>query len=154
MPTTVNAAANTGTPTTTAGATKSAASQIPQDMFLQLFAKQLQYQDPTAPMNTDQFLGQLTQLTTVEGITKMGSGIDAIGAKLDQLLEATTSGADLESLQALNAGANLLGKVVQYGTNESQSGVVEEIRQVGGQYKAIVNGQTVPISSLISITEP
>ncbi len=154
MTTTVGATPSAGTTAGTTAAAKSATAQIPEDMFLTLFAKQLQYQDPTSPMDTDQFLGQLTQLTTVEGITKMGSGIESLGTKLDKLLEATTSASDLDSLQALNAGANLLGKVVQYGTNESDYGVVEQIRQVGGQYTAVVDGQMIPIGSLISVNNP
>jgi flagellar basal-body rod modification protein FlgD len=138
---------------TTSSSATSALGQIPNDMFLQLFAKQLQYQDPTSPMDTDQFLGQLTQLTTVEGITKMSSGIESIGTKLEQLLEATTNSSDLNSLTALDAGASLLGKYVQYGNSSADAGTVDQIRQSGGQYLAVVDGQLVPIGSLISVTD-
>jgi flagellar basal-body rod modification protein FlgD len=146
---TTGAAATSGTAAANGGT--SSIPEISQDMFLQLFAKQLQYQDPTSPMDTDQFLGQLTQLTTVEGITKMGSGIESIGTKLDQLLAATSMSSDLESLTALDAGASLLGKVVQYGRGESDFGRVSQIRQEGGQYLAVVDGQMVPMSSLLSV---
>lgn len=155
MATSVTGTGSTGsaatTGTTAANSGTSSIPKVSQDMFLQLFAKQLQYQDPTSPMDTDQFLGQLTQLTTVEGITKMGTGIDSIGTKLDQLLAATSKSSDLDSLTALDAGANLLGKVVQYGAGGSDFGTVTQIRQAGGQYLADVDGQMVPISSLLSV---
>ena len=40
-------------------------SMLSRTQFLTIFAKQLQYQDPTSPVDTDSFLQQLAQLTTV-----------------------------------------------------------------------------------------
>jgi flagellar basal-body rod modification protein FlgD len=148
---------------TTVGGTNSAATnstrqsgglpELSNDMFLSMFAKQLQYQDPTSPMDTDQFLAQLAQLTTVEGITNMSTGIEALGAKLDKLLAATSQNADLKSLTALDAGASLLGKIVQFGPAETDIGIVDQIKQANGKYSAVVNGKSIPIESLISVTE-
>ena len=71
---------------TTAVSAASTSGIASKDQFLTLFAKQLQYQDPTAPTDTDAFLAQLAQFTTVEGIQNMNSGITGLGTKLDTLI--------------------------------------------------------------------
>lgn len=122
-----------------------------KDQFLTLFAKQLQYQDPTSPTDTDAFLAQLAQFTTVEGIQNMNSGITELGTKLDTLIEASSSKNDLQSLEAINAGANLLGLSVRYGEGASDTGIVSEIKPDDGQILVRIGNNLYPISDVTGV---
>ena len=123
-------------------------SMLSRTQFLQLFAKQLQYQDPTAPMDTDSFLQQLAQLTTVEGIQNMDRGISNLGPKLDSLVAASTTTPEMQQLQEINAGAGLLGMNVRYGDNSGDVGVVSEIKPDNGQVLMRIGNNFYPISDV------
>lgn len=131
-----------------AAATSGIASK---DQFLTLFAKQLQYQDPTSPTDTDAFLAQLAQFTTVEGIQNMNSGITGLGTKLDTLIEASSGNDDLKTLEAINAGASLLGLSVRYGEGASDTGVVSEIKPDDGQILVRIGNNLYPISDVTGV---
>ena len=49
-----------------------------QDDFLKLLMTQLQNQDPMEPMDNAEFMDQMAQFSTVEGITEMGDSIDRL----------------------------------------------------------------------------
>ena len=121
------------------------------DQFLTLFAKQLQYQDPTSPTDTDAFLAQLAQFTTVEGIQNLNGGVTGLGTKLDTLIEASSGNDDLKSLEAINAGANLLGLSVRYGEEASDTGIVSEIRPDDGQILVRIGDNFYPISDVTGV---
>lgn len=126
----------------------SADSMLSRNQFLTLFAKQLQYQDPTSPMDTDSFLQQLAQLTTVEGIQNMDKGISDLGPKLDSLVEASSMTPEMRQLQEINAGAGLLGMSVRYGDNSGDVGVVSEIKPDNGQVLMRIGTSFYPISDV------
>ena len=69
------------------------------DNFLLLLTKQLQYQDPLSPLDTNEFTSQLVQFTGVEQAI-------ATNKKLDQII-------DLQSSDRTSAAAALLGTTVQ-----------------------------------------
>ena len=126
---------------------------IGRNQFLQLFAAQLQHQDPTQPVGQQEFLQQLAQFSTVEGIENLNSGFGSLGKKLDSLIDVTKGNSDLESLQAINAGAALLGKSVRFGEGTGEVGRVSEIRPDDGQILVKVGTNLIPISSVISVSE-
>jgi len=84
-------------------------SEVGQEQFLRLMTTQLQNQDPTKPMESGEFLGQIAQFATVDGI---------------QQLEKTFTGlADsLVSSQTLQASA-IIGRDVVIAGN---TGVLQE----------------------------
>ena len=51
-------------------------SSLGQEDFLKLLMTQLQNQDPMEPMDNGEFMGQMAQFSTVEGITEMGDSMD------------------------------------------------------------------------------
>lgn len=122
-----------------------------KDQFLTLFAKQLQYQDPTSPTDTDAFLAQLAQFTTVEGIQNMNSGISDLGTKLDTLIESSAGNNDLETLESINAGAGLLGLSVRYGDAATDTGIVSEIKPEDGQILVRIGNNLYPISDVTGV---
>lgn len=69
-----------------------------QDRFLKLLVTQMKNQDPLNPLDNAQVTTQLAQISTVNGIEKLNSGIEAMASSL-------TAG---QSLQA----AGMIGKAV------------------------------------------
>ena len=51
-------------------------STLGQEDFLKLLMTQLQNQDPMKPMDNGEFMGQMAQFSTVQGITEMGESVD------------------------------------------------------------------------------
>lgn len=91
-----NPYAGLGTSATTSGQT--ASSTLDQNAFLRLMITQLNNQDPTKPLDSAQFMGQLAQFATVSGIQNLQATVEKISA----------STGPTRALQA----ANLLGHQV------------------------------------------
>ncbi len=79
---------------------------VSREEFFQLLIAELQSQDPLEPMNNQEFLGQLAQLETLNGQTKMTQGIEELTSTL--------------RFSQLNQASSLLGKVV-LGTTQEQA---------------------------------
>ncbi len=80
--------------TATQAATAASASQLAatQDRFLTLLVTQLKNQDPLNPMDNAQVTSQMAQLSTVSGIDKLNSTVQALSASMatSQTLQATS----------------------------------------------------------------
>jgi len=129
-------------------------AELGRNQFLQLFTTQLQNQDPLEPVGQQEFLQQLAQFSTVEGIEKMNSQFKGLGTQLDTLINASKVSEDLARLQAINAGSGLLGKNVRYGNGTGDVGVVSEVRPDAGQILMRVGETLIPVSSVISVANP
>ena len=62
-----------------------------QEDFLKLMTTQLQNQDPFAPMENAEFIGQMAQFSTVTGIAEMGQALKSISSQLKEFRIATAS---------------------------------------------------------------
>lgn len=64
-----------GDPTSALGSTiqQSSANQLGEQQFLKLLVTQLTNQDPLQPQDQSQFLAQLAQFSTVEGVNNMAA---------------------------------------------------------------------------------
>ncbi len=81
---------------TAQAATKPHKSTLDQADFLALMSAQLKNQDPTKPVDNSEYVAQMAQFSTVNGIATTNSAIAqsnatlaAIAAKLDALIAAT-----------------------------------------------------------------
>ena len=74
------------TPSITATASNLKTNTVDYDSFLKLLMAQLKTQDPTKPMESTEFMGQLASFSQVEQSVKMNAKLDAIfaGASLSQ----------------------------------------------------------------------
>ncbi|MFQ5329840.1 MAG: flagellar hook assembly protein FlgD [Thermodesulfobacteriota bacterium] len=63
---------------------------VGKEDFLKLLVTQLQHQDPLQPMDNTEFVAQLAQFSTLEGITNMDSRLGSIG---DSMLSLNNFGA-------------------------------------------------------------
>ena len=71
---------------------KTAKKGIGQEEFLKLMTTQLQNQDPFKPMESGDFLTQIAQFSTVEGIGELNKGFSQLSQSLvsNQALQATS----------------------------------------------------------------
>jgi flagellar basal-body rod modification protein FlgD len=72
----VSSVSSTTSSTTTS--TTSTDSLISSDAFLTILCTQLQYQDPLDPMETNEFVSELAQLTSVQELQSISDGIDSL----------------------------------------------------------------------------
>ena len=66
--------------------------ELGQEDFMQLMVTQLRNQDPFKPLEPEQFLGQLAQFSTVNGIESMRNSLSGLSASLQgsQVLQGAT----------------------------------------------------------------
>jgi len=106
-----------------------------QDEFLKLMTTQLQNQDPTKPMDNGNFLAQIAQFSTVQGIGDLNKNFDSLSKSLvsNQALQATNLvGRQVlapTGVAALKSGGSIRGSV----TLPAASGnVVVSVRDQSG----------------------
>lgn len=77
-------------PTAPAVTVKPHKTTLDQADFLALMSAQLKNQDPTKPVDNNEYVAQMAQFSTVSGIAQSNTTLDAIAAKLDALIAAST----------------------------------------------------------------
>ncbi|MFY9290995.1 MAG: flagellar hook assembly protein FlgD [Methylorubrum rhodinum] len=132
------AGSTAGTGVTTAAAAKAAtsvASKMNADTFLTLLMAQLQNQDPTKPMDSTEYVGQLATFSQVEQATKTNQ-------KLDSLLSASF----------LDQADAIIGRTIT-SADGAISGVVESVRVTSdGAVAKLMDGREMLLASGISIS--
>ena len=122
----LNAATNTDVQTSSAVKDK---TKLSNDDFMKLLLVELQYQDPTEPMDTEKILTQTSQLATLESSDNTNNALEKLADSLgtsQQFSTITAIGktADLGSDSiALDEGTNSTFEV--YFPNDVQQGSVE-----------------------------
>jgi len=111
-------------------------SGLGQADFLQLMTEQLKNQDPLKPLDSQAFLGQLAQFSTVQGIDQMNGAMNAMASVMenDQALRAAQlvnheALVDANSL-SLGAGKGVNGEIVATSAGPMQVEVVDGSGQV------------------------
>ncbi len=130
--TTVAPVSGTGTATTTSSS--SAVGNLDYNAFLKLFIEQLKNQDPTAPMDSSQFVAQLATFSQVEQSVQTNS-------KLDSLL----------TTQSLATADAAIGHTVTSDDGKT-SGVVTSVKITdSGPVATLANGGTLTLGSGVTI---
>src|SRR3982750_712279 len=115
-----NPIANTTTTAPTqAGTTKQSAAQtLGKDDFLKLLVGQLQHQDPLAPSDDQQWIGQMAQFSQLEQVSNTAETTQKIVDTLN-----------------VNGTLSLIGHSVTYldGNGGSHDGVVQTVDMTGGK---------------------
>lgn len=106
-------------------------TSLGQADFLRLMTEQLKNQDPLKPLDNNQFLGQLAQFSTVQGIDDMQSAMGSMASVMesDQTLRAASL-VGREALVAadkvdLAAGAGAHGEIVAHSAGTIQIEIVD-----------------------------
>lgn len=109
-------------------------SQVDYQSFLKLLVAQMKNQDPTAPMESTDYVAQLATFSGVEQQIQ-------INAKLDQMMQAN----------ALSQADAIIGRHITSADGKI-SGVVEEVKILSGKTVAVLeDGKEVTIEPGITI---
>lgn len=110
-----------------------------KDTFLKLLVAQLRYQDPLAPADSQQFLAQSAQFTSVE--------------KLEEIADAMSSLSKNDSLSTIG---NLVGKTVQH--KDALGNVIESTVTAGKVHDdgivLVVDGKELGLADVIGVVAP
>jgi flagellar basal-body rod modification protein FlgD len=111
-------------------------NKLGKDDFLKLLVTQLQYQDPTKPMQDTQFIAQMAQFSSLEQMTNMADGFT-----------------QLSNLLAGQDAASSLGKTVSISTGSSPiEGKITAVTR-GDNPEVKVNGNFYPWTQVSTIEE-
>ena len=108
-----------------------------KDDFLKLLTTQLRNQDPLSPMNNEQFIAQMAQISTLESTQDMGK-------QLTSLINAQ------QRTQALQ----MVGHDVQYlpeGSDAVQTGRVSAVLLLNDSPVLMINGNQIPYAKVQSV---
>ena len=128
----LNSTGTTGTNGTT--------SRLGRDEFLKLLVAQVQNQNPLEPMKDAEFMAQLAQFATVEGIDRLNASFE-----------------DMFRVQQLTQGASLVGQRITYqmpGNSAVQRGIVDSVSLHNGGLVLNVGGTQVPLALVRSVERP
>ena len=134
----------TGATTASAGMYTSSTARTPNqtmdsEVFMSLLVTQLQNQDPSSPMDTNEMIGQTTQLAMMEKLTEMA--------------KASEEGF---SLQMRTSAAALVGQTVTYSRADGTevTGVASSVSFAAAVPKVTVNGEAVELDIISGVTTP
>lgn len=136
-----NAAYDTTSSTTTTTDTTESNSVLGKDDFMKLLLTELQYQDPTSPMDTEKILTQTSQLASLESADNTNQALDALTAALGTSQQYSTIAAigktaDLGSDSiSLDKGSSSTFEI--YFPNDVQEGTVDITDGNGNTVKTI-----------------
>ncbi|MDQ0285588.1 flagellar basal-body rod modification protein FlgD [Desulfofundulus luciae] len=102
-----------------------AKKELDKDTFLQILVAQLRYQNPMSPMDQDQFMSQMTQITALEQIMNLNKNMEV-----------------LLRTQELSLAANIVGKQVTAVGEDGRDvdGTVEKLIINENGIKLVING--------------
>jgi flagellar basal-body rod modification protein FlgD len=111
-------------------------SKLGKDQFLQLMVAQLKHQDPLDPSKNEEFLAQLAQFSSLEGITNLNNSVSAMAASMRSTVTSEASALVGHSVlvptgQTLmqTAGDGLVGNV---NVTEATNDVIVQISDKSG----------------------
>jgi flagellar basal-body rod modification protein FlgD len=138
-PAITQATATSQTDQTQTTATKTDQGLLDPQAFLRLLVAQLQYQDPTNPVDTSTFMNQTAMLSQVQTMNAMSETLTALVS--DQQTQAATS---------------LIGKNVTYTDSGGipQTGLVSSVSLGAAGAILHVGDAAVPLSSVVEVSAP
>lgn len=109
-----------------------------KQLFLELLATQMKYQDPLNPMDNSQFLAQTAQFTALE--------------KMQEVADATMQ---LLAAQQAFGASNLIGRSVSYvdATGASALGTVSSVTFGSAGPSLNVNGQQIALGDVVTVSD-
>ncbi|WP_027357081.1 flagellar hook assembly protein FlgD [Desulfofundulus thermocisternus] len=110
--------------------------ELDKDAFLQIMVAQLRYQNPMSPVDQNQFMTQITEITVLEQIMSLNKNME--------LLLRT---------QELSLSANLVGRQVTVTGEDGVEveGTVEKLLFSENGVKLVINGATYDFNAIKEI---
>jgi flagellar basal-body rod modification protein FlgD len=115
-----------------------ARKELDRDAFLKILITQLQYQDPTQPLQDKEFIAQMAQFSALEQMNK-------VAAANEQLF----------TINAMTLGAQMIGNTVTYfdADGKEASGVVKSVKTVEGVVKLQIGEIWVDLANVETISK-
>jgi flagellar basal-body rod modification protein FlgD len=126
------------------GLTSAASQSLDKNAFMKLLVSQMQHQDPLSPVANEDFVAQLATFSSLEQLEGLNQNVVA-------MIALNQSNALLAQLTQSSA---LIGKDVtwqDYDTGEQHSGEVESVKIVDGLAVLRIDGQDVPLASVVEV---
>ncbi|MFJ4170086.1 flagellar hook assembly protein FlgD [Paenarthrobacter sp. NPDC089714] len=122
---------------TTSQTVRKPVQAMDSEVFMHLLVTQLRYQDPSAPMDTNQMMSQSVQLSMMEKMT-----------------ELTAGSKESFSLQMRTAAAQIIGTTVDYALADGTkgSGVATSVSFADGVPLVSIGDKKVPLDNITGIT--
>ncbi len=118
-----------------------------QDAFLKLLVTQLRFQDPSEPVDNEQFLGQMAQFTSVEQIVSLNKSI--------QNLAGASLKADAVTLLGTDVVIRPVDQVVKEGSAPVEiTGMVQQVQFLDNGVKLTVNGKEYSMEEVVRVKVP
>jgi len=134
------AAASTSTPPTTpAPPPTNPNAQLGKNDFLKLLVAQLQNQDPSNPMDSSQFMGQLAQFSALEQMTNVATAVNSLSSTL-----------------TLGQSVDLIGRELAFTRADGSvgTGIADGVTVQNGAPVIDVAGESVAPSSIVAVSSP
>jgi flagellar basal-body rod modification protein FlgD len=125
------------TATTPATPTANASAALGQNDFLMLLVAQLKYQDPMKPTDSSQFMGEMAQFSTVQGVTSLGTTLSGMSHSTD-----------------VSQGIALIGKDISYQALDGTiaSGTVSSVSATDGNVTVHIAAGDVNLKDILGVT--
>jgi flagellar basal-body rod modification protein FlgD len=143
------AGTNATDPISTPGGTTSApgSNKLGKDAFMNLLVTQLKHQDPLAPTENQEFIAQLAQFSSLEGIQELNDNL--LGLAVLQQSNAL--------MAQLTQSSDLIGKTVKYvdpNTNAEASGDVTSVKIKDGIAVLNIGNEDIPLGNVTEVLPP
>lgn len=114
---------------------RKASQELGKDDFLKLLLTQLSHQDPTSPMDNNEFIAQMAQFSSLEQINNMSTSFSKMAALLNSSDAVNTIGKEVE----INAGDITVRGVVQAATRGANpqvqvNGMLYDMEKINAVY--------------------
>jgi flagellar basal-body rod modification protein FlgD len=109
-----------------------------RDQFLQLLVTQMRNQNPLEPMKDAEFIAQLAQFSTLEGVERLNTNFE-----------------DMLKLQQLTEGASLVGRIAVYDRADAATpgrGLVQGVVVDANRLQLMINDSRVPLDAVRGLT--
>ncbi len=118
--------------------TRTPKQKLDSEAFMSLLVTQLKNQDPSSPMDTNQMIGQTTQLAMMEQLTSMNS-----------------TSTESFALQMRIAASSLIGQKVSYTGSDGTpvSGTASSVSFSGSTPTVTIAGVNVALDSITGVTK-
>jgi flagellar basal-body rod modification protein FlgD len=141
----VSGTSSTDPVSTPGGSTSTSSSnKLGKDAFMNLLVTQLKHQDPMAPTENQEFIAQLAQFSSLEGIQELNDNM--LGLAVLQQSNALMS--------QLTQSSDLIGKTVKYidpNTNAEASGDVESVKIKDGIAVLNIGSKDIPLGNVTEV---
>ncbi|WP_104082079.1 flagellar hook assembly protein FlgD [Cryobacterium sp. Y11] len=137
MPVDAVAAASSAGLYSGAASTRAPSQSMDSKVFMNLLVTQLQNQDPSSPMDTNQMIAQTTQLAMMEKMT-----------------ELATASQESFSLQMRSSAAALVGHTVTYTQDDGTeaTGVASSVSFKDAVPQVTIGGKSIALDSISGVT--